>query len=55
MQLGAGKTGDRLVFVFGRALIIIQLVLDVEASRRASENEIGHRQNMTALRRMTMI
>ena len=42
MYPGAGRTGDRLVLVFGNIWIVIQLVLDVEAGRRAPENELAH-------------
>jgi hypothetical protein len=42
MQPGAGKIGNSLVFVFGNICIIVRFVLDVEAGRRASENEIRH-------------
>ena len=40
--------------VFGNIWIVIQLVLNVEAGRRALENEIGHQRNVTA-RRQTLI
>jgi hypothetical protein len=53
MHSGAGRTGDNLVLVFGNIRIVIQLVWDVEAGRRTLE--MGHRQNMTALRRQAMI
>jgi hypothetical protein len=55
MQLRASKTGDRLVLVFGNIWIVIQLMLDVEAGRRAPENKIGHYENMTAQTCQTMI
>jgi hypothetical protein len=42
MYPGAGRTGDGLVLVFGNIWIVIQLVLDVEAGRRAPENELAH-------------
>jgi hypothetical protein len=42
-----------IVLVFGNIRIVIQLVWDVEAGRRTLE--MGHRQNMTALRRQAMI
>ena len=42
MDPGAGRTIDRLVFVFGNIWIVIQLVLDVQAGCRASENEVAH-------------
>jgi hypothetical protein len=42
MYPGAGRTGDRLILVFGNIWIVIQLVLDVEAGRRAPENEMAH-------------
>ena len=42
MHLGAAWAHDALVLVVGNIRIIIQLVLDVEAGRRAPENEIGH-------------
>jgi hypothetical protein len=42
MYPGAGRTGDRLVLVFGNIWIVIQLVLDAEAGRRAPENEMAH-------------
>jgi hypothetical protein len=43
------------MLVFGNIWIVIQLVLDVEAGRRAPENEISHHQNMTAQTRQPMI
>jgi hypothetical protein len=42
MNPGAGRTSDRLVLVCGNIWIVIQLMLDVEAGRRASENEMAH-------------
>src|SRR6478672_5752985 len=42
MYPGAGRTGDRLVLVFGDIWFVIQSMLDVEAARRAPENEICH-------------
>ena len=42
MYPGAGRTGDRLVLVFRNIWIVIQLMLDVEAGRRAPENEMAH-------------
>jgi hypothetical protein len=42
MYPGAGRTDRRLVLVFGDICIVIQLVLDVEAGRRAPENEMAH-------------
>jgi hypothetical protein len=42
MYLGAGRADDRPVLVFGNIWIVIQLVLDVEARRRAPENELAH-------------
>ena len=41
MQSGAGWADDPLILVFGNIWIAIQLVLDVEAGRRAPENEMG--------------
>jgi hypothetical protein len=38
---------DPFIFVVGRVLIILQQMLDVHRCRRAGENEMGHRQNMT--------
>ena len=55
MQPGAGKTPDRLVLVFGNIWIVIQFALDVEAGRRALENEMGHRKNVTAKSCPTLI
>jgi hypothetical protein len=46
MYPGAGRTVDRLVLVFGNIWIIIQLVLDVEAGCRASEDELTHLFNL---------
>jgi hypothetical protein len=46
MDPGAGRTVDRLVLVFGNIWIIIQLVLDVEAGCRASEDELTHLFNL---------
>jgi hypothetical protein len=43
VQPGAGYTPNRLVLIFGNIWIVIQFVLDVEAGRWASENEMGHR------------
>jgi hypothetical protein len=42
MYPGAGRTDDRLVLVFENIWIVIQLLLDVEAGRRAPENELAH-------------
>ena len=42
MYPGAGRTGDRLVLVFGDIWFVIQSMLDVEAGRRAPENEMAH-------------
>jgi hypothetical protein len=42
MQSGAGWADDPLILVVGNIWIAIQLVLNVEAGRRASENEMGH-------------
>ena len=55
MYPGAGRTGDRLVLVFGNTWIVIQLVLDVEAGRRAPENELTHPFNLMTPRHQTMI
>src|SRR5664279_2674102 len=43
MQSGAGWADDPLILVFGNIWIAIQLVLEVQAGRRAPENEMGHR------------
>jgi len=43
MQPGASWADVPLILVFGNIWIVIQLVLDVEAGRRAPENEMGHR------------
>jgi hypothetical protein len=43
---GAGRAGDPLVLVFENIWIVIQLVLDVEAGRRAPENELTHLFNL---------
>jgi hypothetical protein len=42
MQSGAGWADDPLILVFGNIWIAIQLVLDVDANRRAPENKMGH-------------
>jgi hypothetical protein len=42
MYLGAGRTDDRPVLVFGNIWIVVQLVLDVETGRRTPENEMAH-------------
>jgi len=39
----------------GNIRVIVQLVLHVEAGRRAHENEIGHRESLTALSRQILI
>jgi hypothetical protein len=46
MQLGAGETGDHLIFVFGHVCIVVQRVLNIHQGCRAAENDWGHRQNM---------
>jgi hypothetical protein len=51
VQLGASEAGDHLIFVFGHVLIVVQPMLDFHRCRWAGENERGHHQNMTALRR----
>ncbi len=43
MHFGAGGAHDPDIFVLGNVRIIIQLVLDIEAGRRAPENGISHR------------
>ena len=55
MQLGASQARDRFIFVVGRALIIHQQMLDVHQCRRAGENEMGHRQNLSGPRHYTMM
>jgi len=55
MQSGASKTGDPLILVFGNIWIAIQLVLDVEAGRRAPENEMGHRSGYDGPANQTMM
>jgi hypothetical protein len=55
MYPGAGRTGDRLVLVFGNIWIVIQLALDVEAGCRAPENELIHPFNLMTPRHLTMI
>jgi hypothetical protein len=42
MQSGAGCADDPIVLGFGNIWITIQLMLDVEAGRRAPENKMGH-------------
>lgn len=42
MHPGAGGAHDPLVLVFVNIRIVVHLTLDVEAGRRAPENEIGH-------------
>jgi len=42
MQSGAGWADDPLILVFRNIWIAIQLVLDVDANRRAPENKMGH-------------
>jgi hypothetical protein len=49
MHIGTAQAHDPLILVVGNIWIIIHLVLDVEASSRAPENDISHHQNMTAL------
>jgi len=51
VQLGAGETGDHLIFVFGHVWIVVQRMLDIHKCRRACEHDRRHRQNMTVLRR----
>jgi hypothetical protein len=55
MQLGASQARDPFIFVVGRALIIHQQMLDVHQCRRAGENEMGHRQNLSGPRHYTMM
>ena len=55
LHLGAGLAPDGVMFVFGNIWLVIPLALNVEAGRRALENEIGHQGNVTALRRQTLI
>jgi hypothetical protein len=55
MYPGAGRTGDRLVLVFGNILIVVELVLDVEAGHPAPENELTHPFNLMTPRHQTMI
>jgi hypothetical protein len=55
MYHGAGRADDRLVLVFGNIWIVIQLVLDVKAGRRAPENKMAHFVEIGGLRRQTMI
>jgi hypothetical protein len=49
MQPCAGRAGDRLILGFGNIRIDVQLVLDVEAGRRAPEDGIGHPNSVTTL------
>jgi hypothetical protein len=42
MQCSAGKAGNRLVLIIGNIWTIVQFVLDVEASRRTREDEVGY-------------
>jgi hypothetical protein len=55
MQSGAGWAEDPLILVFGNIWIAIQLVLDVEAGRRAPENEMGHRSGYDGPANQTMM
>jgi hypothetical protein len=55
MQSGAGWADDPLIPVFGNIWIVIQLVLDVEAGRRAPENEMGHQSGYDGPRHQAMI
>jgi hypothetical protein len=55
MQSGAGWADDPLILVFGNIWIAIQLVLDVEAGRRAPENEMGHRPGYDGPANQTMM
>jgi hypothetical protein len=55
MQSGAGWADDPLILVFGNIRIAIQLVLDVEAGRRAPENEMGHRSGYEGPANQTMM
>ena len=55
MQSGAGWADDPLILVFGNIWIAIQLVLDVEAGRRALENEMGHRSGYDGPANQTMM
>ena len=41
MELSAGKTGERLVLVFGNVRIVIQFMTNIEACLRARESEIS--------------
>ena len=55
MQFRAGWADDPLILVFGNIWIAIQLVLDVEAGRRAPENEMGHRSGYDGPANQTMM
>jgi hypothetical protein len=55
MHHGTARARDPLVLVSGNIWIIIEMVLDVEAGRRAPENDVGHHENIVALRCQTMI
>ena len=55
MHLGAGGAHDPDIFVLGNIWVIIRLVLDVEAGRRAPENEMGHRSGYGGPANQTMM
>jgi len=55
MDPSAGRTGDRLVLVFGNIWIVIQLVLDVEPVAGHLKMKWPICQNLMSLRRHTMI
>jgi hypothetical protein len=42
MDLGAGSAGDRLVFVLGRVLSVVDPLLDYESSLLTHGNELRH-------------
>jgi hypothetical protein len=48
MHIGAGGAHDPLILVFGNIWVIIRLVLDVEAGRRAPKMKWAIGQDMTA-------
>jgi hypothetical protein len=55
MQSGAGWADDPLILGFGNIWIANQLVLDVEAGRRAPVNKMVHRSGYDGPANQTMM
>jgi hypothetical protein len=48
MQPRASETGDPLIPVFLRIIVIVQPVLNLHQCNRAGENEMSHQKSVTA-------